>query len=385
MLLKDHSPHLEVEWDFLKNSIKYEEISHGSSKKAYWVCKKYNHSWLDTISHRTSGRGCPVCAGKEIVVGFNDFKSMFKSEYPNFISCGDIKDPTKITYRSGKKAMWVCEKEHKWEARIADIFEGHGCPYCTGKSVLKGFNDLKSQNYKLSLELMCDDPELIHYKSHKKKNWICSLGHKWEASVVARNRGNGCPYCANKKILEGFNDLKTINPTLASECFNPTDSKKYSPNSGVKIRWRCVNNHSWVAAINNRSHGSGCPKCVLSSSSKIELRLRDVLSEFFNTSETTDIKLPIQHGKSNFIRVDIILNGNIIVEYDGSYWHKGKESTDISKTIKLLENGFKVIRIRENPLNFLSIHSDNLLQLNCIWSSSDKSLFELANTILKWI
>ena len=30
-------------------------------------------------------------------------------------------------------------------------------------------------------------------------------------------RGNGCPYCANRKVLVGFNDLATVQPLVAKE------------------------------------------------------------------------------------------------------------------------------------------------------------------------
>ncbi len=46
--------------------------------------------------------------------------------------------------------------------------------------------------------------------------WKCSLGHEWEAIVGNRNKGSGCPYCANKKAWPGYNDLATINSDLKS-------------------------------------------------------------------------------------------------------------------------------------------------------------------------
>ena len=31
------------------------------------------------------------------------------------------------------------------------------------------------------------------------------------------NNGNNCPYCSNKKVLAGYNDLATVSPKIASE------------------------------------------------------------------------------------------------------------------------------------------------------------------------
>ena len=55
-------------------------------------------------------------------------------------------------------------------------------------------------------------PTKIAPKSNKKYFWICTNGHTFETTADHRVRGSGCPYCGNKKVLLGFNDLKTIYP-----------------------------------------------------------------------------------------------------------------------------------------------------------------------------
>ena len=67
-------------------------------------------------------------------------------------------------------------------------------------------------------------PGAIAVKSSKKVWWLGKCGHEWQSTVASRtSRNGGCPYCSNKKILKGFNDLETINPDLAkadyAECF----------------------------------------------------------------------------------------------------------------------------------------------------------------------
>lgn len=64
-------------------------------------------------------------------------------------------------------------------------------------------------------------PADVSAGSKRKAWWICDKGHEWEAVISSRARGNGCPYCANKKVLEGYNDLGTTNPELLSEwCYD---------------------------------------------------------------------------------------------------------------------------------------------------------------------
>ena len=32
--------------------------------------------------------------------------------------------------------------------------------------------------------------------------WQCSKGHEWKAKISNRHWGNGCPYCANRNVLQ---------------------------------------------------------------------------------------------------------------------------------------------------------------------------------------
>ena len=41
---------------------------------------------------------------------------------------------------------------------------------------------------------------------------------------------------------------------------------------------------------------------------------------------------------------------NLCIEFDGSYWHKNKRELDKIKSEMILEEGFELIRVREEPL-----------------------------------
>ena len=51
-----------------------------------------------------------------------------------------------VTPRSGRKVWWVCPKGHHYQSIIANRTKGVGCPFCAGKAVLPGFNDLSQKN-----------------------------------------------------------------------------------------------------------------------------------------------------------------------------------------------------------------------------------------------
>ena len=69
--LSTTNPELVHEWDFRKNETPIHEYRPMSNKKVWWICDK-GHSWDAVIAKRVNGEKCPVCQGKQILVGFND-------------------------------------------------------------------------------------------------------------------------------------------------------------------------------------------------------------------------------------------------------------------------------------------------------------------------
>lgn len=111
-------------------------------------------------------------------------------------------------------------------------------------------------------------PEMVTTGSDKKMHWKCKKGHQWTATVSSRVSGNGCPICANKKLLKGFNDLSARFPEIAQEW-------NYEKNNGLtpemvlagahkKVWWECSKGHEWFADIHARTgkQKCGCPICV---------------------------------------------------------------------------------------------------------------------------
>lgn len=112
--------------------------------------------------------------------------------------------PKNITASSPNKVWWRCEKGHEWQAKIRERVRGTKCPYCSGNRIAPGFNDLATVNPKLAAEWHPTKngeltPQAVTSGSNKKVWWLCAKGHEWQAQINARNRGNGCPFCAKKK------------------------------------------------------------------------------------------------------------------------------------------------------------------------------------------
>ena len=187
----------------------------------------------------------------------------------NYKKNGNLK-PEHFSANSHKKAWWKCSKGHEWQASIANRNKGHGCPYCSGKKALRGYNDLQTVNPNLSKEWNYEKndgltPIDVTSNSNKKVWWRCEKGHEWEARINSRSDGNGCPYCSGRYAIKGENDLQTVNPDLAKE-WNYEKNNGLMPNdvlpsSNKKVWWKCDKGHEWQSTIANRTDGHGCPYC----------------------------------------------------------------------------------------------------------------------------
>ena len=242
------------------------KVSFGMGQKLAWKCKEDNrHRWEASPNQRTSkGAGCPYCANQKVLVGVNDLRTT----HPEIANEASGWDPSTLTAGSGNIMLWKCRNSaaHNWKSRVVARTNGHGCPFCTNKKVLPGFNDLLTTDSELAREAIGWDPSKFTAWSNKKVQWKCKVNemHLWTASIDSRKRGRNCPYCQNDKVLIGFNDLATTHPEIAREAFN-WDPTTVTAGSEKKRVWQCQNNpnHKWTAIIKSRKAGKGCPSCAI--------------------------------------------------------------------------------------------------------------------------
>ena len=196
---------LAKEWNYEKNgTIKPENVTVNSHKKVWWKCEK-GHEWQATIASRNGGSGCPYCSSRYAIKGESDLitiNPIIASEW-NYDKNGDLK-PEDFTANSDKIVWWKCAKGHEWQARIANRNIGRGCPVCSNKKVLKGYNDFVTINPKLAGEWNYEKnanlrPEDFTANSGEKVWWKCIKGHEWQAEIRSRNKGSGCPICYKEK------------------------------------------------------------------------------------------------------------------------------------------------------------------------------------------
>jgi hypothetical protein len=236
-------------------------VSYGSELKKQWKCQ-LGHIWIISPNGRTSksGTNCPVCSNQKLLIGFNDLKTT----NPDLALQAFDWDPESVVAGTNKKMKWKCEMGHIWESSVDSRSKrGIGCPVCSNKSVLPGFNDLATTNPVLAAQAHGWDPTTVTEGSSKSREWKCELGHLWVAGIGPRSAQNaGCPFCTNQKILVGYNDFKTTHPDLAQEA-DGWDPTKFNAGSLKRVSWICPLGHFYKSIIRDRGRrNTNCPVCV---------------------------------------------------------------------------------------------------------------------------
>lgn len=365
--LKTLYPEIAEQWDYYKNGkLKPTDLTTKSGKKVWWKCEK-DHSWCTRVSDRTNGNNCPICSNHKILNGYNtlnDLDQKIIKEW-NQEKNQQLK-PTDIYSNSNKKVWWICEYGHEWKTSVySRTVKNTGCPYCTGKKLLTGFNDLATKSEKLSNEWNIEkneflSPSEIMPGSKRKVWWKCNNGHEWEAAVSDRYcGGNNCPYCTGKKVFRGYNDLATKNKRITSEWnysknldIKPTDVTCYSNET---VWWKCKEGHEWQAKISNRTNGRGCPICDKHKKTSVP----EKIVYYYIKKIFPDTKANFQPIWLNGKEIDVYIPTlDFSYEYDGR-WH------DIDKDLKkdkIFEQlGKLIVRSREPGLPELN---DNSICLN---------------------
>lgn len=195
-----------------------------------------------------------------------------------------------------------------------------------------------------------------------------------------------CIYCANKKVLTGFNDINTTHPELVKYFENPEDAKTvYAKASRVYVNLRCPTcgfkrkMHASALTSSGKMH---CPRCSSSNSYPNKLGLAVLL------------QLPIENLETEFspswagnYRYDFSFyhqNIHYLMEMDGSFhYDKSKfkpleeiQEIDRAKNRLASENNCTLIRIECKKSNIEYIRKN-------MESSLIGEIFDLAT--VDWI
>ena len=201
-------PQLARQWHPTKNgSLTPSALVAGTRKKVWWRCDK-GHEWQASVASRAGGgAGCPVCAGKVVVPGENDLATQFPQIAAQWHPAknGSLR-PDAVSPASNRRVWWLCPRGHGYQAAVgARTVNGSDCPYCAGRRVWPGFNDLAALEPEVAAQWHPTlngalTPEQVTLGCHRKVWWECPLGHIWKAVVYSRAgpQKAGCPVCAGR-------------------------------------------------------------------------------------------------------------------------------------------------------------------------------------------
>ncbi|MCT1449571.1 zinc-ribbon domain-containing protein [Corynebacterium sp. p3-SID1194] len=325
------NPELAKEWHPSKNDGKKpQDVTSKSHSRVWWMCREDSrHIWLASVKDRAFGYGCPFCSNQKVLSGYNDLltkRPQLAAEWHPKRNLPLI--PSEVTPSSKKRVWWKCliDPRHEWQATVGDRAAGYGCPFCSGNKVLSGYNDLTTTHPHLIEEWNWDkngnsNPQNISKGSTTRYWWTCPRLHDYKQSPNSRTHGRGCPYCTNRLLLTGFNDLSTVAPKVAEqwhETKNTVPPTNVLAGSHSKAWWICEQGHEWQAQIKSRVSGRGCPECRKPWS----IAEKEVVG--FITALRPD--LDVRENDSSLFKhgmeLDIFIPElEIGVEFNGIYWH----------------------------------------------------------------
>ena len=248
-----------------------------------WWRGECGHSWQLSVRTRAfNDAGCPYCGRRLTLEGFNSAECLdagiLHLWHPT--KNGDPK-PSQVSDRTAKRTWLQCPTcGYEWRESLRGTRkESRKCPSChggRGHYLAKGSNDLGSKRPDVARQL---DPELngglcaegLHAHAGAMVWWRGPCGHVWRERVSMRSMrvDDSCPYCKNRKLLRGFNDLATAYPELVAEWdferngdLRPTD---VIASSNKRVWWKCGEGHEWSGLVANRARRGkadpGCPYC----------------------------------------------------------------------------------------------------------------------------
>lgn len=225
------------------------------------------------------------------------------------------------------------------------------------------------------------NPYFLHKNSKYIANWICSkCKNSWKQRICVRCALNsGCPYCSNKKVISGFNDIATTHHKILGEWdYNKNIIKptQVTYGSGKYAWWICNKcGYSYKTKICSRTcNKSGCPKC---NQSKNNNKIAEILANynivFIEEKSFSECK------DKQLLRFDFYLpDYNLCIEYQGEQHYpkrykqlcdpKRRQYTDVD-----LQNNIKRDQIKRN---FCQINNIKLLEIPYWESHNIKNILQ---------
>lgn len=266
---------------------------------------------------------------------------------------------------------------HIYDSTPSNLLRGYRCKLCFG-SVKK-----TQEEFEACVKNLFPNVEVRgEYKGARfKVPMHCNVcGGNWDPKATHVLSGHGCPFCAGRAVLAGFNDMWTTAPEMAKMLVDPNDGYKYTRNSGEKAHFRCPDcgDVSFKTISNVYYQGLCCQKCSdgISYPNKFMRAFLHQLPIF-----NIDYEYSPEWAKPYFYDDYFEYDGRrYLVEADGWQHYRDcvffdktleeRHNIDHDKTNLAIDNGFILIRINcsESTMEYMK---------NSICNSMFNDIFDL--------
>lgn len=228
-------PELLAYWDYDKNIEDPKDVFYNSRHKKYWFKCVKNHSFLSNLGDMARSitrkyKGCPVCAGKRIVSGVNDFQT----HHPDLAELWDYNKnditPDRVNYKDRINSFWfICKYGHSFRSIPQNLvdrqkFRTKGCPVCSSRVVIPEVNDIVTLFPERLKEWRYDlndvDPSTLASNSTYMMTAVCGTAgcnnlYKTEVQFWVRGHVNNCE--EHRLVLNGRSEAcKNLAETIRS-------------------------------------------------------------------------------------------------------------------------------------------------------------------------
>lgn len=359
------------------------EYSRTSGVKVWWVCNAHGE-YKQEIRGSIKGSGCRKCFSE------NSSDRQSRPEriedslgflHPEILEeWSDKNDRTAYEYypQSSKKAWFTCPKGHgDFYKTISDrTNSGNACTVCRYEKV-SATNSTPKEGESLGekaphlIDEWSENNETTPFDhnvgSKTKVLWVCpEHGEYLQAINLKSIRGYGCVKCGaiNSSLAQSTpqegNSLADKYPWVKDIWSELNDVTPYdrTPYSGLEAWFKCESGihedyRKRIVSITQRNQL--CPSCARGANITIPNRI--IMERYRELNLVPELRIDIQ-GNSYYADISS-LDGKLVIEFDSCHWHKDILDSDTIKTHDLVNNGHKVIRVRENGLTPIDVSSPN--------------------------
>ena len=275
-----------------------------------------------------------------------------------------------------------CSKHNvQWDVSPFNFLQhSNGCKSCQ-KDALDNYNKNRRKTHEQFLtelyDLNIEATPLNEYNGcHNKISFMCKNGHVWSSTPHDVLSGCGCPYCAGSRTLDGFNDLWTTDPDVASMLFDSSVGHEISRGSHREVEWVCstCGKHKLSSPKQVVTYGLACAFC----SDKISYPNKFIVSLLSQAG----VQLLIPEWSPDWIsplRYDVYFlynNKEYVVEMDGGIGHGLLDfSTGGVDTDGLSRDHIKDQRAK--------IHNIDVIRIDCDYRDIKQRLNYIKQSIIK--